>query len=444
MKIWHSGEANGERYLQQLETRYARLFPAQLEDKARRAVAAVAKQGDKALVAYVRRLDLKGRPAEGFRLRGTVAGGEDVGEEFVDAVELALANLKAFHEPQAVKSFTPEGDNDALGIRVRPIESVGVYVADGSAACLSSLMAAVVAARIAGVSRIAIAAPPRTFLASPQLRYLLDRLDLREIYLMGGAHAVAALAYGTDSVAPVDKIVGAGGCLVAAAKRAVSGVVGIDAAADPSEVVIVADAHAEAEIAAADLLAAAGQGEGALAVLVTPSKSLAAKVERRVSARVRTLPKKSPARAALKNWGAVVLVPDLEAAADVVNRIAPQCVELLLAEPLRVQDRHRAGGNGGRGAVVAAGARKSRVGRRLDAAGRRGRAFRLAARGVGLRAPHRRGAGRSPPLPGAGAGGGGAGAARGVAGRIAARRKPGKDVSVPKRDGGLLPAGDGR
>jgi histidinol dehydrogenase len=338
MRIWHSGDAKGERYLQQLETRYARLFPAQVEDKARRAVAAVARQGDKALVAYVRRLDLKGRPTEGFRLRGAVAGGEEVGEEFVNAVELALANLKAFHEPQAVKGFASEGDNDALGIRVRPIESVGVYVADGSAVSLSSLLTAVVVARVAGVSRIAVATPPRAFLASLQLRYLLDRLDLREIYLMGGAHAVAALAYGTDSVAPVDKIVGAGGRLVAAAKRAVCGVVGVDAAADPSEVVIVADARAEVEIAAADLLAAADQDEDALAVLVTPSKSLAAKVERRVSARVRSLPKKSPARAALKNWDAIVLVPDLEAAADVVNRIAPQRVELLLAEPLRVQD----------------------------------------------------------------------------------------------------------
>ncbi|MDD5562992.1 MAG: histidinol dehydrogenase [Thermoanaerobaculaceae bacterium] len=337
MKIWQSGEEKGERYLQQLEARYARLFPAQLDDKARRTVAAVAKQGDKALVAYVRRLDLKGRPTEGFRLHGTVAGGEDVGEEFVNAVELALANLKGFHEPQAVKGFTPEGD-DGLGIRVRPIESLGVYVADGSAASLASLLTAVVPARIAGVSRIAVATPPRAFLASPQLRYLLDRLDLREIYLMGGAHAVAALAYGTDSVAPVDKIVGAGGRMVAAAKRAVCGVVGVDAAADPYEMVIVADARAEAEIAAGDLLAAAGRDEDALAVLVTSSKSLAAKVERRVAARVRALPRKHPARSALKNWGAIVLVPDLDAAAEVVNRIAPQHVELLVAEPLRVQD----------------------------------------------------------------------------------------------------------
>ena len=338
MKTWMSGDAKGERFLQRVETRYARLFPAAIDDKARRAVAAVAKHGDKALVAYVRRLDLKGRPGDGFRLRGTVAGGEEVGEGFVDAVELALGEAQAFHGPQAPKGYTLERDGSAAGVRVRPLESVGVYVADGSAASLSSLIGAVVAARVAGVARLAVAIPPRAFLTSPQLRYVLDRLDLREIYLMGGAHAVAALAYGTDSVAPVDKIVGAGGRLVAAAKRAVSGVVGVDAVADPPEVVIVADARAEADLVAADLIAVAGEDGDALALLLTPSRSLAAKVERRVSARVRRLPKRSPARAALKSSGAIVLVPDLEAAAEIVNRIAPQRVELLLAEPLRVQD----------------------------------------------------------------------------------------------------------
>ena len=233
-----------------------------------------------------------------------------------------------------MKSSTPEGDNGALGIRVRPIESVGVYVADGSAACLSSLLAAVVAARIAGVSRIAIAAPPRTFLASPQLRYLLDRLDLREIYLMGGAHAVAALAYGTDSVAPV---------AVRRRRRVPRG--GGEACGERRG----GHRRGSGSLRSGDRrrrprgggdrrrrLARRGRPGRGRARGAGDAVRLAAKVERRVSARVRTLPK-SPARAALKNWGAIVLVPDLEAAA-VVNRIAPQCVELLLAEPLRVQD----------------------------------------------------------------------------------------------------------
>ena len=338
MKIWRSDDEKGERYLTRVERRMSEVLPPQLEVKARRIVAAVAKRGDKALVALVRRHDLNGLPMENFRLRGTVESGEEVGEEFVSAIELALANLKAYHEPQLPRGFTLEGNGGDLGVRVRPIESIGVYVPGASAVYLSSLLMAVVPARVAGVARIAVATPPRAFLASPHLRYLLDRLDLHEVYLMGGAHAVAALAYGTDSVTPVDRIVGPGGRWVAAAKRAVFGVVGVDAVSGPSEIVVVADAHAEAEIVAADLLAQAEHDPDALAVLVTPSKALAEKVDRRVSARLRSLPRTSAARAAIRNWGAIVLVPDMSVAVDVVNRIAPENVELLVSDPLRLLD----------------------------------------------------------------------------------------------------------
>jgi histidinol dehydrogenase len=336
MKIWRSTEEKGERYLARLEGRMAEIFPPQLEDRVRKVVAAVAARGDKALVAFVRRHDLKGVPMKDLRLTGHVGSGEEVGDDFVKAVELALANLRAFHEPQMPKGYTIEQDGGDLGIRVRPIESVGVYVPGGAAVYLSSLLMAVVPARIAGVPRIAVATPPRAFLSSPQLRYLLDRLDLHEIYLMGGAHAIAALAHGTDSVTPVDKIVGPGGRWVAAAKRAVYGTVGIDGVFGPSEVVIVADAHAEPEIVAADLLAQAEHDPDALAVLVTPSKALAEKVDRRIAAGVKKLPRGAAARQALKSWGGILLVPDLAAAAEVVNRIAPEHVELLVHEPLRL------------------------------------------------------------------------------------------------------------
>lgn len=336
MKIWRSTEEKGERYLARLEGRMAEIFPPQFEDRVRKVVAAVAARGDKALVAFVRRHDLKGVPMKDLRLTGHVESGEEVGDDFVKAVELALANLRAFHEPQMPKGYTIEQDGGDLGIRVRPIESVGVYVPGGAAVYLSSLLMAVVPARIAGVPRIAVATPPRAFLSSPQLRYLLDRLDLHEIYLMGGAHAIAALAHGTDSVTPVDKIVGPGGRWVAAAKRAVYGTVGIDGVFGPSEVVIVADAHAEPEIVAADLLAQAEHDPDALAVLVTPSKALAEKVDRRIAAGVKKLPRGAAARQALKSWGGILLVPDLAAAAEVVNRIAPEHVELLVHEPLRL------------------------------------------------------------------------------------------------------------
>ncbi len=338
MKVLRSTEEKGEKYLARLEARTKEIFPAQLEEKVRKVVAAVAARGDRALVPLVRQNDLKGLPMESLRVEGQPGGGDDVGDEFVKAVELALVNLRTFHEPQMPKGYTLEREGGDVGIRVRPIESLGVYVHGEGAVYLSGLLMAVVPARIAGVSRIAVATPPRAFLSSPQLRYLLDRLDLHEVYLMGGAHAIAALAFGTDSVTPVDKIVGRGGRAVAAAKRRVFGVVDVDGVVGPPEVVIVADAHAEPEIAAADMLAQAEHDPAALAVLVTPSKPLAEKAARRIAARLRSLPKSSPARRALGEWGGVVVVPDLAAALDVVNRIAPEHVELLVEEPLRLLD----------------------------------------------------------------------------------------------------------
>jgi len=344
MKIWRSEETRGERYLARVERRGLEAVSAQVEERARRVVAAVAKRGDRALVGFVRRYDLRGMKAGDLRLHGEVAAGEEVSEDFIDAVELALENLKAFHEPQLPKGYALEQEGNDLSIRVRPIESVGVFLPSGAGAAIAALLMAVVPARIAGVSRIAVATPPRAFLSSRQLRYVLDRLDLREVYLMGGAHAIAALAYGTDSVTPVDKIVGSGGRLVAAAKRAVSGRVDVDASDGPAEIVIVADSHAEPDLAAADLLAQAAHDPDALAVLLTPSKTLAERIDRRVGARLRALPKGAAARIALRDRGAILLVPDLEAAIEVVNRIAPTHVELLVGDPLRfVEGIERAG-----------------------------------------------------------------------------------------------------
>jgi histidinol dehydrogenase len=338
MRIMRSTEEKGRRWVERVEARFAEVFSPALDDKVRRVVGAVRRHGDRALVAYVKRFDLAGLKVADFRLHGSVDATEEVGEELVGAVELALANLQAFHQPQVVKGYTLDHEGCEMGIRVRPLESVGVYVPGGAAVYLSSLLMAVVPARLAGVQRIAVATPPRAFLSSPQLRYVLDRLDLHEVYLMGGAHAVAALAYGTESVTAVDKIVGPGGRWVAAAKRAVYGAVDVDFIAGPSELVVVADGRAEPEIVAADLLAQAEHDPDALVVLLTPSKALAEKVERRIAARLRRLPKGAVARLSLKRWGAILLVPDLPSAIAITNRIAPEHVELLVDEPHRWVD----------------------------------------------------------------------------------------------------------
>jgi histidinol dehydrogenase len=176
------------------------------------------------------------------------------------------------------------------------------------------------------------------------LRYLLKRLDLREVYLMGGAHALAALALGTESVTPVDKLVGPGGRWVTAAKRALYGLVDVDLIAGPSEVVVVADGHADPEVVAADLLAQAEHDPDALALLVTPSEPLAQRVVARLRARLRSLPRDGAARVALKRWGAVVLTSGLPEAFEVVNRIAPEHVELLVPQPHQWLERITAAG----------------------------------------------------------------------------------------------------
>ncbi len=344
MRIVRSSEAKGQRLIQQLEGRMAQVLDLKLEERVRGIVAAIAKKGDRALTSFVRKYDLAGMGASQLKLAAEPPTEEEVGPDFVEAVELALANLQAFHEPQKSKGYTLELQGDELAIRVRPLDAVGVYVPGGNAVYLSSLLMSVVPARIAGVERIAVACPPRAYLSSPHLRYLLKRLNLREVYLMGGAHALAALALGTESVTPVDKVVGPGGRWVTAAKRALFGVVDVDLIAGPSEVVVVADGHADPSLVAADLLAQAEHDEDALAVLLTPAAALAEKVAARLRSRLRTLPEDANARRAMKRWGAMVVTEDLEEACELVNRIAPEHVELLVSEPHRWLERISAAG----------------------------------------------------------------------------------------------------
>lgn len=338
MKIWASNDVKCQRFLDRLERRFAEVLPPVIEERVRRVVTAVRERGDRALLSYVRRLDLAGLKVGDVRLRGKLGEPAEVDEKFVQAVEVALANLHAFHEPQAAKGYAVEREGSDLALRVRPLDSVAVYVAGRSTRSLSALLAAVVPARLAGVQRIAVATPPRSFVASAELRYLLERLDLHEVYLMGGPHAIAALAFGTESVAPVDKVVGPAGRWMTAAKRAVSGAVGIDLVSGPPELVVVADGHAEPAIVAADLLAQVEHDADALAVLVTTSRALAEKVDAALTRRLRSLPREAPARAALRRWAALLTVRELDEAIGVVNRIAPEHVALLVADPRRWLD----------------------------------------------------------------------------------------------------------
>jgi len=289
-------------------------------------------RGDRALIEYAARFDeVELTPSElridVDRLRRFA---EKVDERVVQSLREAIRNVRAFHERQIEESWIMNAvPGVELGQRIAPLERVGVYVPGGTAAYPSSVVMNVVPAQVAGVERIAVATPPRTLAETPAVAAALLELNVREVYAVGGAQAIAALAFGTETVPRVDKITGPGNKYVAAAKKLVFGVVGIDAIAGPTEVVIVADETASAEFIAADLLAQAEHGEDASSILITTSESLAAAVAEEVERQLATLPRREIATASLKEYGAIILVQNLERACGMVDELAPEHVEIV-------------------------------------------------------------------------------------------------------------------
>ena len=292
----------------------------------------VRRRGDEAVVEYTRRFDGVEVNAKEFRvseeaLRKSAASVEP---EVLGALRVAIENVRVFHERQLEESWeiTPR-EGVRLGQRITPLERVGLYVPGGTAAYPSSVVMNVVPAQVARVERIVVATPPRTLAENPAVAAALLELDVKEIYSVGGAQAIAALAFGTETIPRVDKITGPGNKYVAAAKKLLFGVVGIDGIAGPSEIVIVADRTAQAEFVAADLLAQAEHGEDASAVLITTEPALAKRVAEELMRQIETLPRREIVRSSLENYGAIVLVDDLDEACAIVNELAPEHVEIV-------------------------------------------------------------------------------------------------------------------
>jgi histidinol dehydrogenase len=287
-------------------------------------------RGDRALIDYAARFDqvqLEELRISVDQLRSYAAG---VDERVVQALREAIRNVRAFHERQLEESWTMNAaPGIELGQRITPLERVGLYVPGGTAAYPSSVVMNVVPAQVAGVERIIVTTPPRTLSESPAVAAALLELDVTEVYAVGGAQAIAALAFGTETVPRVDKITGPGNKYVAAAKKLVFGVVGIDAIAGPTEVVIVADETARPEFIAADLLAQAEHGEDASAILITTSESLAAAVAAEVERQLETLPRREIAKVSLREYGAIIVVESLADGFEIVDEIAPEHVEIV-------------------------------------------------------------------------------------------------------------------
>ncbi|WP_374450113.1 histidinol dehydrogenase [Stella sp.] len=305
-------------------------------------IADVRAQGDAAVVAYTLRFDRFDAGAAGLRIPPAelAAAVERCDPATVAALRLAARRIEAFHRLQI-----PAGIDhvDDAGVRVgavwRPIPAVGLYVPGGLAAYPSSVLMNALPARVAGVGRLAVTVPTPDGVVSPLVLAALAIAGVDEVYRIGGAQAVAALAYGTETIRPVDKIVGPGNAYVAAAKRRVFGKVGIDMIAGPSEILVVADAFNDAEWIAADLLSQAEHDTAAQSILLTDDNGFADRVVAAVERSLRTMPRREIAGRSWADFGAVILLRDLEEAPALVDRLAPEHLELAVAEPQPLADR---------------------------------------------------------------------------------------------------------
>jgi histidinol dehydrogenase len=261
-----------------------------------------------------------------------------VDRAFLDALRRAADRIRSFHEKQKrVSWMDPRPDGSLLGQMVRPLRRVGVYVPGGTAAYPSSVLMNVIPAKVAGVPEIVMATPPGTAGREgihPHILVAAAEAGVTEVYRVGGAQAIAAMAYGTESIRPVDKICGPGNIYVALAKRYVYGVVDIDSIAGPTDITVLADDSADPRYVAADLLSQAEHDEMATAILVTDSETLASAVRAELERQLAALPRQAIARASLERNGAILIADSLEEGVAAVNRIAPEHLEILTRNPL--------------------------------------------------------------------------------------------------------------
>ena len=303
-------------------------------------IADVRSRGDAALFDYCRRFDkaeLKSLAVTEQELEEVFAAVEP---KFLEVLRKAARNIRAFHEKQLRQGFESKSpDGIITGQKITPIEKVGVYVPGGTASYPSTVLMDTIPAVIAGCSRIVMVSPPNSEgKIAPVILAAAKIAGVTEIYKLGGAQAVAALAYGTESVPQVDKIVGPGNAFVAEAKKQVFGQVSIDMIAGPSEILVVADGKSNPAHVAADLLSQAEHDKMASAVLVTDSEKLALAVSAELEKQIPLLPRAEIARTSIDNNGKIIIADDLTAVIDVANRIAPEHLELMVDEPFRYLD----------------------------------------------------------------------------------------------------------
>ncbi|MGO9453548.1 MAG: histidinol dehydrogenase [Candidatus Binataceae bacterium] len=348
VRILKSGGAEFRRFMKMMVSRRDSEGASRVDAAVSRIIAGVRRRGDAALIDYTRKFD--GVKLTRRRLRVTDAELKSVLRRIPAsdrrALELAARRIGEFHRRTLERSF---GYADGLGMRlgqiVRPLKRVGIYVPGGLGAYPSSVLMNAIPARVAGVEEIVMVSPPSREGERDAVMAAAVIGGVTEYYRVGGAHAVAALAYGTGTIRPVDKIVGPGNAYVQAAKRMVYGVADIDKMAGPSEVMVIADSSARAEWVAADLIAQAEHGSGdESAMLLTPSAALAESVAKALDAALATLPRAAAVERVLAKRGAIVIVKNLAEAFEIANELGPEHLELEIRDARRWLKHVRAAG----------------------------------------------------------------------------------------------------
>jgi len=305
-------------------------------------IADVRARGDEAVLELTAKFDRLTLRADQIRFSEAEIDAEcaKVGAEDRAALELAAARIRAYHQRQmpADESWT-DGAGATLGWRWSAVSAAGLYVPGGLASYPSSVLMNAIPAKVAGVGRLAVVVPTPDGVANPLVLLAARIAGVDEVYRIGGAQAIAALAYGTQTIAPVDKITGPGNAFVAAAKRRVFGKVGIDMIAGPSEILVIADRHNDPDWIALDLLSQAEHDESAQSILITDDPDFAQAVTRAVEARLETLERRAIAGASWRDFGVVITVPDLDMAAALSDRFAPEHLELCVQNPEELAEK---------------------------------------------------------------------------------------------------------
>ena len=309
-------------------------------------IAEVRNSGDQAVRAFTEKFDSVLLDRFQVTAEEIAEAYKSVSGKLVEIIKEAADNIRSYHEKQLRPSWmTTEENGTILGQKVTPLDSVGVYVPGGTAAYPSSVLMNVIPAKTAGVERIVMVSPPdRDGKLPAGVLVAADLAGVKEIYKIGGAQAIAALAYGTQSINPVDKITGPGNIYVALAKREVFGDVAIDMIAGPSEIAVLADETARADEVAADLLSQAEHDTRACAILVTTSQELAEDVQSEVHKQLAQLPRREIAAEAIENFGAIYVANDMDEAIGAINQLAPEHLEIVTENPIELLGKIRHAG----------------------------------------------------------------------------------------------------